>query len=104
MLCTNSLPIVQDSQREFRKFLSEYYKKSATLDENAVYMPVLLWRTAWSFRYLSDQENYQKFIDLLIRLYPDSEQGKKALANKEKDNDKNEIKNQKKSDKSTKSN
>lgn len=86
------------------EYAVEYYKKSATLDENAVYMPVLLWRTAWSFRYLSDQENYQKFIDLLIRLYPDSEQGKKALSNKEKDSDKNDIKNQKKSDKSTKSN
>ncbi len=77
----------------------EYYKKSVSLDEHASYMPVLLWRTAWSFRYLSDKENYQKFIDLLIRLYPDSEQAKKALVNQEKDGD---AKTQKKTDKSVK--
>ncbi len=57
----------------------DLYKKSASLDENASYMPVLLWRTAWSFRYLKDQHNYEKFIELLARLYPESEQGKKAM-------------------------
>lgn len=62
------------------------YKKSATLDEKATYMPVLLWRTAWSFKYLKDDSNYDKFIDLLSRLYPESEQGKKALEIKEKSN------------------
>ena len=62
------------------------YKKSATLDEKATYMPILLWRTAWSFKYLKDDSNYDKFIDLLSRLYPESEQGKKALEIKEKSN------------------
>ena len=53
-------------------------------------MPVLLWRTAWSFKYLEDDSNYDRFIDLLSRLYPESEQGKKALEIKEKSNQKKE--------------
>lgn len=55
-----------------------YYKKSASLDENASYMPILLWHTAWAFRYSKDMTNYNKFLDSLIRLYPNSDQGKKA--------------------------
>lgn len=54
------------------------YKKSVALDDKASYMPILLWHTAWSFRYSKDMENYNKFLDTLIKLYPDSEQGKKA--------------------------
>lgn len=61
------------------------YKKSATMDEKATYMPVLLWRTAWSFKHLNDMSNYQKFIDILVRLYPDSEQAKKAVNEKTDD-------------------
>ncbi|GAD18462.1 hypothetical protein [Helicobacter fennelliae] len=61
------------------------YKKSASLDEKASYMPILLWHTAWAFRYSKDLINYNKFLDSLIYLYPESEQGKKAkdLKNKE---------------------
>lgn len=63
-----------------------HYKKSASLDENASYMPILLWHTAWAFRYSKDMTNYNKFLDSLIRLYPNSDQGKKAkdLRNKTK--------------------
>lgn len=59
------------------------YKKAATLDENAPYMPILLWRTAWSFRYQKDEKNFQKFIDIIISDYPNSEQGKKAAQDRE---------------------
>ncbi|RDU74670.1 hypothetical protein CQA57_01050 [Helicobacter anseris] len=65
-------------KKEYKSAL-DLYKKSATLDENASYMSALLWRTAWSFKYLKDEKNYQNFIDLLARTYPDSEQGKKAI-------------------------
>lgn len=65
-------------KKEYKSAL-DLYKKSATLDENASYMPTLLWRTAWSFKYLKDEKNYQNFIALLARTHPDSEQGKKAI-------------------------
>ncbi|MDU7693514.1 MAG: tetratricopeptide repeat protein [Helicobacter sp.] len=55
-----------------------YYSQSATLNEDANYMPVLLWRTAWSFRYQKNEASYKKFIDVLIDKYPNSEQGKRA--------------------------
>lgn len=55
-----------------------FYKKSASIDDKASYMPILLWHTAWAFRYSKDMDNYNKFLDSLIRLYPESEQGKKA--------------------------
>ncbi|WP_104733409.1 hypothetical protein [Helicobacter felis] len=55
------------------------YKKSALIKEKAEYMPVLLWHTAWSFRFLGNQNTYLKFLHSLSSLYPDSEQGKKAL-------------------------
>ncbi|WP_104748706.1 tetratricopeptide repeat protein [Helicobacter cetorum] len=64
-----------------------YYKESALLDKKAVYMPILLWHTAWSFRRLNNHENYYKFLNTLQRLYPLSEQArmaKKILENKEK--------------------
>ncbi|PAF48589.1 hypothetical protein BKH46_00580 [Helicobacter sp. 12S02634-8] len=54
------------------------YKKSALLDEKAQYMPILLWHTAWAFRYSKDMVNYNKFLESLLYLYPDSEQGQKA--------------------------
>lgn len=55
-----------------------FYKKSASIDDKASYMPILLWHTAWAFRYSKDMDNYNKFLDSLIRLYPESDQGKKA--------------------------
>lgn len=72
-------------QNSFKEAIS-FYKKSASLDEKASYMPILLWHTAWAFRYSRDMTNYNKFLDSLIYLYPESEQGKKAkdLKNKQK--------------------
>lgn len=63
------------------------YKKSALIDDKASYMPILLWHTAWSFKYSKDLPNYNKFLDSLIYLYPNSEQGQKAkeIRNKTKD-------------------
>lgn len=61
------------------------YKQSFALDEDAVYMPVLLWRTAWSFKYLKDIKNYERFTDILVKLYPKSEQAQKILELKYKE-------------------
>ena len=55
-----------------------YFKRSVAKDDKASYMPVILWHTAWAFKYTKDLENYEKFLDFLIASYPDSEQGKKA--------------------------
>ncbi|RDU71933.1 tetratricopeptide repeat protein [Helicobacter aurati] len=55
-----------------------YYKTSVSLDSKATYMPILLWHTAWSFKYLNDTENYKKFLQTLVTLFPESEQGRKA--------------------------
>lgn len=55
-----------------------HFKISISHNENTSYMPILLWHTAWSFKYLKDQENYQKFLNSLIELYPNSEQASKA--------------------------
>lgn len=55
-----------------------FFKRSVAIDSEASYMPVVLWHTAWSFKYTKDTQNYEKFLDLLIGSYPDSEQGKKA--------------------------
>lgn len=60
----------------------EYYKQSALLNDKSSYMPILLWRTAWSFKQQGDDTNYNRFIDNLIDTYPNSEQGKKALQEK----------------------
>lgn len=61
-----------------------YYKKSALENDKASYMPILLWHTAWAFRYSKDLANYNKFLDSLIYLYPNSEQGQKARDIREK--------------------
>ena len=71
-------------KKDYKKAI-EFYRKSSTLDEKASYMPILLWRTAWSFKYIGDEENYQKFLDLITQLYPDSEQAKKITLDKEKE-------------------
>lgn len=55
-----------------------YYKISVGLDSKAKYMSILLWHTAWSFKYLGDNENYRKFLQTLVTLFPNSEQGRKA--------------------------
>ncbi|CRF46435.1 hypothetical protein [Helicobacter heilmannii] len=54
------------------------FKKSAMLDDKAAYMPTLLYHTAIAFKHLKDHTNYKKFLQTLSRLYPESEQGKKA--------------------------
>ncbi|MWV61277.1 hypothetical protein DCO58_10465 [Helicobacter saguini] len=64
-------------RKEYNEALP-YYKSSASLDSKASYMPILLWHTAWSFKYLGDEENYKKFLKTLVALFPTSEQGKKA--------------------------
>ncbi len=63
---------------EFKEAIS-FYKRSASSDDKASYMPILLWHTAWAFRYSKDMTNYNKFLDSLIYLYPESDQGKKAI-------------------------
>ena len=65
------------SLKEYRDALP-YYKTSASLDSGAKYMPVLLWHTAWSFKYLKDAENYKKSLQTLVALFPTSDQGVKA--------------------------
>ncbi|PAF53484.1 hypothetical protein BKH42_05980 [Helicobacter sp. 13S00482-2] len=70
-----------------------FYKKSALENDKANYMPILLWHTAWAFRYLKDFQNYQKFLDSLIYLYPNSEQGQKAKDIRKPTKDKNEYRN-----------
>ncbi len=65
------------ARKEYNEALP-YYKTSASLDSKASYMPILLWHTAWSFKYLNDQDNYLKFLKTLVALFPNSEQGIKA--------------------------
>ncbi|PAF50313.1 hypothetical protein BKH43_05080 [Helicobacter sp. 13S00401-1] len=65
------------AQKSYTNALS-YFKSSVTLDDKASYMPILLWHTAWSYRYLKDNANYGKFLNTLVLMYPNSEQGKKA--------------------------
>lgn len=70
-----------------------FYKKSALINDKANYMPVLLWHTAWAFRYSKDIPNYEKFLDSLIYLYPNSEQGQKAKDIRKRIKEKNEHRN-----------
>ncbi|WP_245945597.1 tetratricopeptide repeat protein [Helicobacter didelphidarum] len=65
------------ARKEYNEALP-YYKTSASLDSKAKYMPILLWHTAWSFKYLGDKKNYNKFLTTLVALFPTSEQGRKA--------------------------
>lgn len=65
------------AKKEYNEALP-YYKTSASLDSKASYMPILLWHTAWSFKYLNDSDNYVKFLQTLVALFPESEQGRKA--------------------------
>lgn len=87
--CYFMLGDIAYSKKEYKNAVA-YYKKSSELDEGASYMPVLLWRTAWSFKYLKDTANYKKFTNLLVRMYPNSEQAQKILELKEKKEESNE--------------
>lgn len=64
-------------RKEYNEALP-YYKTSANLDSKAKYMPILLWHTAWSFRYLNDTANYKKFLQTLASMFPNTDQGRKA--------------------------
>ncbi|BCZ17632.1 Periplasmic protein [Helicobacter sp. NHP19-003] len=55
-----------------------FFKKSAMLDDKTSYMPTLLYHTALAFKHIKNHANYKKFLQTLSRLYPESEQGKKA--------------------------
>lgn len=78
---------IEYQRSKFAEAIS-FYKKSASLDDKASYMPILLWHTAWAFRYSKDMDNYNKFLDSLIRLYPESEQGRKAKDLRQKNKNK----------------
>ncbi|WP_121020270.1 tetratricopeptide repeat protein [Helicobacter vulpis] len=65
-------------QKNYKDAIS-FYKKSALIKDKTNYMPVLLWHTAWAFKFLGDQNNHYKFLRSLSRLYPESDQGKRAL-------------------------
>lgn len=73
-------------QKEYSEAIA-LYKRSALIDDKARYMPILLWHTAWAFKYSKNLSNYNKFLDSLIYLYPNSEQGQRAkeIRNKTKD-------------------
>ena len=58
-----------------------YYKKSATLNEKAAYMPSLLLHSAISFEKTKDKENAKSFYSTLIDLYPNSTEAKEAKQN-----------------------
>jgi TolA-binding protein len=55
-----------------------YYKKSATLNNKAGYMPVLMLHTAGSMEKVGDVKNAKVFYDAIITQYPDSEHAKSA--------------------------
>ncbi|WP_412779197.1 tetratricopeptide repeat protein, partial [Helicobacter mehlei] len=64
-------------QKHYTQAIS-FYKHSALIKDKTTYMPILLWHTAWSFGFLKDQANFERFMRSLSQLYPQSEQGKKA--------------------------
>lgn len=86
----SSLYMLGEIEYQRSKFAEaiNFYKKSTSLDDKASYMPILLWHTAWAFRYSKDMDNYNKFLDSLIRLYPESEQGRKAKDLRQKNKNK----------------
>ncbi|PAF44208.1 tetratricopeptide repeat protein [Helicobacter sp. 11S02596-1] len=76
----NSLYLLGEIAYKEKKYQEAivFYKKSALLNDKANYMSILLWHTAWAFKYSKDLANYNKFLESLIYLYPQSEQGQKA--------------------------
>ena len=61
-----------------------HFKKSAILNDKAVYMPTLLLHSAISFGNVKDEENAKSFYNALIELYPNSNEAKTAKNYKEK--------------------
>ena len=55
-----------------------YYKESATIDENAKYIPRLLLNTANSFRVLNDKNNANRFYNAVLDRFPNSIEAKEA--------------------------
>lgn len=55
-----------------------YYKESATLDDQAKYMPNLMLNTIKSFNALKDKKNATRFIESLLALYPKSKEAGEA--------------------------
>ncbi len=55
-----------------------YYKKSVGYYDRASYMPTLLLHTGISFDKLNDIENRDKFFDVLLSSYPQSQEAKIA--------------------------
>jgi len=55
-----------------------FFKKSATLNNKAGYMPVLMLHTAASMEKTGDIKNAKNFYDAIITQYPDSEHAKTA--------------------------
>ncbi|WP_240328789.1 tetratricopeptide repeat protein [Helicobacter suis] len=57
----------------------QFYKQSLAIKEQASYTPILLENTANAYKALKDHKNYEHTLHLLAH-YPQSEEGKKALA------------------------
>lgn len=55
-----------------------YFKKSATLDDSAQYMSVLMLHTAISMWELGDKKNAKIFYNAIVSKYPDSDSAKIA--------------------------
>ncbi|MDD5156541.1 tetratricopeptide repeat protein [Sulfurimonas sp.] len=68
---------VNYSSKNYTEALS-YYKKSATLDDNAQYMPVLMLHTAISMWELGDKKNAKIFYNAIVSKYPNSDSAKIA--------------------------
>ena len=62
----------------------KYYKKSASLYQNASYMPTLLLHTAISLDRLGDKEEAKKFYSSVVKLYPKSKAATIAKKNLKK--------------------
>ena len=55
-----------------------YYKKSVGYYDKASYMPTLLLHTGISFEKLNDNENKEKFLNVLLSSYPNSSEAELA--------------------------
>ena len=62
----------------------EHYKKSASLYQNASYMPTLLLHTAVSLERLGQKKEAKKFYDSVVKLYPKSKAAQIAKKNLKK--------------------
>lgn len=68
-----------------------YYRESATLNDKASYMPILMLNTIKAFEAIKDKKNALRFIETLIALYPKSKEALEAkkIQNKLKGENKN---------------